>query len=28
VRAHGARSSVPFEGIEISRQLPAAWQGR
>ena len=28
VRAHGARSSAPFEGIEISRQLPAAWQGR
>jgi UDP-glucose 4-epimerase len=28
VRAHGARSSAPFEGIEITRQLPAAWQVR
>jgi UDP-glucose 4-epimerase len=26
VRAHGARTSVPFEGIEIAKQLPAAWQ--
>ena len=28
VRAHGARTSAPFEGIEISRRLPAAWQTR
>jgi UDP-glucose 4-epimerase len=28
VRAHGARSSAPFEGIEITKQLPAAWQVR
>jgi len=28
VRAHGARTSAPFEGIEITRQLPAAWQVR
>jgi UDP-glucose 4-epimerase len=28
VRAHGARASVPFEGIEITKQLPAAWQVR
>jgi UDP-glucose 4-epimerase len=28
VRAHGARTSAPFEGIEITRQLPAAWQTR
>ena len=28
VRGHGARSSAPFEGIEITRQLPAAWQVR
>ena len=28
VRSHGARSSAPFEGIEITRQLPAAWQVR
>src|SRR5262245_42159652 len=26
VRAHGARRSGAFEGIEITRQLPAAWQ--
>jgi len=28
VRAHGARSSAGFEGIEITRELPAAWQPR
>jgi UDP-glucose 4-epimerase len=28
VRTHGARSSAPFEGIEIARQLPPAWQVR
>jgi UDP-glucose 4-epimerase len=28
VRAHGARSSAAFDGIEITRQLPAAWQVR
>jgi len=28
VRAHGARSSASFEGIEITKQLPAAWQVR
>jgi UDP-glucose 4-epimerase len=28
VRAQGARCSAPFEGIEITRQLPAAWQVR
>jgi len=28
VRAQGARSSGTFDGIEISRQLPAAWQVR
>jgi len=28
VRAHGARTSAPFDGIEITRQLPAAWQTR
>ena len=28
VRAHGARSSARFEGIEITRELPAAWQTR
>ena len=28
VRAHGARCSTPFDGIEITRQLPAAWQVR
>ena len=28
VRAHGARTSAPFEGIEVTRQLPAAWQVR
>ena len=25
VRAHGARRSAPFEGIEIADRLPAAW---
>jgi UDP-glucose 4-epimerase len=28
VREHGARSSAPFEGIEITKQLPPAWQVR
>jgi UDP-glucose 4-epimerase len=28
VRTHGARTSVPFEGIEITKNLPAAWQVR
>jgi UDP-glucose 4-epimerase len=28
VRAHGARSSAAFDGIEITKQLPAAWQVR
>ena len=28
VRAHGARTSAPFEGIEIRKQLPASWQVR
>jgi hypothetical protein len=28
VRAHGARSSASFDGIEITKQLPAAWQVR
>jgi UDP-glucose 4-epimerase len=27
VRAHGARESAPFAGIEIAKNLPAAWQG-
>ena len=26
VRRHGARQSGPFAGIEILRNLPAAWQ--
>ena len=26
VRGHGARQSVPFTGIEILKNLPAAWQ--
>jgi UDP-glucose 4-epimerase len=26
VRSHGARASVPFSGIEILKNLPAAWQ--
>ena len=25
VRAHGARASAVFEGIEITRNLPAVW---
>jgi hypothetical protein len=25
VREQGARTSAPFEGIEITRNLPAAW---
>lgn len=28
VRAHGARTSAPFEGIEITKNLPASWQVR
>jgi UDP-glucose 4-epimerase len=28
VRVHGARSSAPFEGIEITKNLPASWQVR
>jgi UDP-glucose 4-epimerase len=28
VRVHGARTSVPFESIEITKNLPAAWQVR
>jgi UDP-glucose 4-epimerase len=28
VRAHGARSSAAFKGIEITKQLPPAWQVR
>jgi UDP-glucose 4-epimerase len=28
VRAHGARSSAAFDGIEITRRLPTAWQVR
>jgi UDP-glucose 4-epimerase len=28
VRTHGTRTSVPFEGIEITKNLPAAWQVR
>jgi hypothetical protein len=26
VRGHGARQSRPFSGIEILKNLPAAWQ--
>jgi UDP-glucose 4-epimerase len=26
VKAHGARTSRPFEGIEVTRNLPAAWR--
>jgi UDP-glucose 4-epimerase len=26
VKKHGARTSAPFEGIEIAKNLPAAWQ--
>ena len=25
VKAHGARSSIPFNGIEIMRNFPKAW---
>jgi UDP-glucose 4-epimerase len=28
VRVHGARASVPFEAIEIARNLPSSWQIR
>jgi len=28
VREHGARTSAPFEGIEVTRQLPPSWQVR
>jgi UDP-glucose 4-epimerase len=28
VREHGARTSAPFEGIEVTRHLPASWQVR
>jgi UDP-glucose 4-epimerase len=28
VRVHGARTSAPFEGIEITKNLPASWQVR
>jgi len=28
VRVHGARTSAPFEGIEITKNLPASWQAR
>ena len=28
VRSHGARQSAPFTGIEILKNLPAAWQPR
>ena len=28
VRAHGSRTGTPFEGIEITRNLPASWQIR
>ncbi len=28
VRVHGARAGVPFEAIEIARNLPASWQTR
>ena len=26
VRQHGARSSAPFEGIEVTKNLPPSWQ--
>jgi UDP-glucose 4-epimerase len=26
VKAHGPRASRPFEGIEVTRNLPAAWR--
>ena len=28
VRVHGARTSAPFDGIEVTRNLPASWQVR
>ena len=28
VRRHGSRTSAPFEGLEIARNLPASWQVR
>jgi UDP-glucose 4-epimerase len=28
VRVHGARTSAPFDGIEITRNLPVSWQPR
>jgi len=28
VRAHGSRTGTPFEGIEITRNLPSSWQIR
>jgi UDP-glucose 4-epimerase len=28
VRVHGARTSAPFDGIEITKNLPASWQIR
>jgi UDP-glucose 4-epimerase len=28
VREHGARTSAPFDGIEVTRNLPASWQAR
>jgi UDP-glucose 4-epimerase len=28
VREHGARTSAPFDGIEVTRNLPASWQVR
>ena len=28
VREHGARTSPPFEHIEIAKHLPASWQAR
>jgi UDP-glucose 4-epimerase len=28
VKAHGARESAPFRGIEVTKNLPAAWRDR
>ena len=28
VRLHGARTSAPFDGIEITKHLPASWRAR
>jgi len=28
VRVHGARTSAPFDGIEVAKNLPASWQVR